>query len=315
MSADLELTPRSVFSISKDQRAVRTIALANILGSNTVASHAMAIYNSVGTAVTSNFSEGSSVSSTTLTFGVKGYAEGTYTIIFSITCTETTPNGNAITFPVEVVLEVVDTATSATATTAETLESYALVTLDDVKAVLNIPFATATYDNVLILLINDATAWIEKYCTRRFKQTIYTNETHSGSGEKGLWILNPPIISVSAVSIDDEAQAESTGYTDTDGYVIEPILQGCKTLGMLYRQDSWDKGEQNIKVTYTGGYATIPYDVRRAAALTIKEWYDIYKNKEGYNPGKYQYRDDFLSDKIMRHIDILLAPYMRMSYL
>jgi len=314
MSADLELTPRSVFAISKDQLAVRTIALANILGSNTVSTCAMAIYNSSGTAVTANFSKGSSVSSTTLTFGVKGYAEGTYTIVFSIVCNETTPDGNAITFPVEVVLEVVDTATSATSTSSETLVSYSLVSLNNVKASINIPFNTSTYDTAIVLMINDATAFIEKYCQRRFKSAAYTTETHSGDDKKGLWVFNPPIISVSAITIDNTAQAQATDYDDNDGYWIEPVLNGSKMYGMIYRQDGWDKGEQNIEVTYVGGYATIPYDVRRAAILVIREWYDQFKNKEGYNPGKYMYRDDFISEKVMKQIDILLQPYGRMSY-
>ena len=314
MGADKELTPRAVFEISLNEIATRTIDLDNILGSNTVASHTMKVYNSSDTDVTSTIGEGSSESSGTLTFGINGATAGTYTIVFWITCDQETPDETAIKFPVEVVLIVTDSATEATSTAAETLVSYALITLNDLKASLNIAFSNTEYDNALVLMINEATATIESMCGgRRFAQTTHTTETHSGDGSKNLWVANPPIISVSAVTIDNETVSEATDYDDYDGYRIEPLVKGCKMPGLLYRSDGWDEGDQNIEVTYSGGYATIPYDIRRAAIMICRGWYDLYRYTETVGNYSFSFEglilDRIKGKSLKNDISNLLAPY------
>ena len=311
--SDKELTPRAVFSISLDEIAVRTIDLDNLLGDNTVASHTMKVYDSDGTDVTSTIGEESDESSGTLTFGVNGATAGTYTIVFIITCDQETPSETAITFPVEVVLVVGSSAKTATSTAAETLVSYALLTLNDLKASLQIAFSTTTYDTGLALMINDATARIEKICQRRFKQTTYTTETYDGTGTPQLWIRNPPIISVDLITVDNETISLATDYDDYDGYRIEPQINGHKMYGMLYLSNGWDAGEQNVEITYSGGYTTIPDDIRRAAVMMIREWYNMFKNTEGYKSESiknYSYSFDTLPDTVKKAIDDCLAPYI-----
>lgn len=313
MGADKELTPRAVFSISLNEIAVREIDLDNLLGDNTVYSHTMKIYDSDGTDVTSSIGSGSSESSGTLTFGINGALAGTYTIVFWITCDQETPNTADIKFPVEVVLIVESSATTATSTASETLVSYALLTLNDLKASLQIAFSTTTYDTSLALMVNEATGMIEKKCHRRFKQTTYTTETYDGTGTKQLWIRNPPIISITLITVDNETISEATDYDDYDGYRIEPQVNGHKMEGMLYLSNGWDKGEQNVEVTYSGGYTTIPDDIRRAAVMMIREWYNMYRNTQGFKSesiGKYSYSYDALPDSVQKSIDDYLAPYI-----
>lgn len=313
---DIELTPRSSFSIELNRITQRTIDISDFLGSNTVAAITMTITDSDNTDVSSTFGKGVSESSGTVTFGVKGYAEGEYLIKFGVTLDETTPNGESLYFTFELILEVTDTSTSANAATAELLENYALVELNECKIALQIALGTTTYDSILIHMINDATAAIEKHCQRRFASTSYTDRL-DGTDRKLLYLCNKPIISVSSVTIDGTAITAASDYDDDSQYWIEPKFNGVKCIGAIYRADKWDAGSQNVVVSYTAGYASIPDDIRRACNMLIKEWYNIYQNEEGLKSesiGRYSYTFAMLSKEIVEHIYTLLENYVDKGY-
>lgn len=207
---------------------------------------------------------------------------------------------------------------TGTAASGETLVSHALTTLAKAKDICDIATATTTYDTFLTKMINSATSAIENICgKRRFKSTTYTNERYDGNGADKLYLRHYPIISVSALTIDNESQSEATDYDDYDGHWIEPVIQGVKLEGCLYRVDKWNFGWQNVKITYTAGYATIPYDLDLACQLTVRGFYNIKKNSESKKSetiGRYSYTIDTLPASEQTKIMELLRNYIPVNY-
>lgn len=98
----LKISPRSKMdNITKGEEVSFELDITDELGSNTVASHTFAIYDSPEVDVTSTFGGGSSITDGIITFGVKGHDVGTYTLGFIITCNETLPDGTASEFYLE----------------------------------------------------------------------------------------------------------------------------------------------------------------------------------------------------------------------
>lgn len=148
----------------------------------------------------------------------------------------------------------------------------AIITTEEYKAWVG---ETGTgFDALFGVLIASIQADLELLCGRFFEQSTYTDEAYSGRGEDTLWLRNYPVDSVSAVKIlgtggDTETLASS-----------EYRLVGSRYICRLNDLDSsWDspsafrlsvgpvfpRGGGNILVTYTGGYATIPDDLKLVA--------------------------------------------------
>src|SRR4030042_2507927 len=198
------------------------------------------------------------------------------------------------------------TITNGTVVSAEALESYALTTLNSAKRFIGLSLSESTYDTLLNQLINRVTDMLEKRCDgRRFYTTTYTNERYDGNGRAKLFLRNYPIVSVGALTMDNEAVSEATDYDDYDGYWIEPCIKSIKLIGCLYRVDKWDKGWQNIKITYTAGYATIPNDLKLACEIAVREFYNLRKNEDGKKSetiGNYSYSFEDMPDKTQKEI-------------
>lgn len=89
----LKVKPKSKIDIAIGEEISYTLNCTKELDDNTVKDKTMSIADSNGADVTSNFSGGISESSGVITFGIKGYATGTYTITFIVTCNEMLPDG------------------------------------------------------------------------------------------------------------------------------------------------------------------------------------------------------------------------------
>lgn len=76
------------------EEASFTLNLTSELDGDTVASHTFKIYDSANAEVTTNFGGGSSESAGVISFGVKAYAVGTYTIKIWVTLTEVLPDAS-----------------------------------------------------------------------------------------------------------------------------------------------------------------------------------------------------------------------------
>lgn len=136
-----------------------------------------------------------------------------------------------------------------------TLRPNALTTLDALKTVMGIPEEDTGSDNVLLQLINQASASIERALGRKLRRSIYV-ERLKGTGTQYLMVENYPIVSVTSIK-----QA---------GVLIDPGLYDITVqgnAGVIYKDDGWTyygyphgltgdpiTGSRNIEVQYTAGY-------------------------------------------------------------
>jgi len=148
------------------------------------------------------------------------------------------------------------------------VDTYALTTLSNVKAWLGIPTATTTHDTLLEMLINQASVAIETFCGRQFVARSYT-EYHSGHGLTYIYVDHPPINSITSIydDIDRAFGSETvvcTTYYTTDGkYADEGRIQ------LWQGKSNFGAGIMNVKVTYNGGWATVPKDIQEACQIFV----------------------------------------------
>lgn len=153
-----------------------------------------------------------------------------------------------------------------------------IVSADIVKVHLGI--GTTGADTWLDKALASITKKIETYCSRTFIATHYSAEYHDGDGKRGFFFVkNPPVISISELNLDINRNfAAATAYA-TSEYIIyddEGRVELLDTGGDLTASLApvvFGKGQQNIKIVYTGGYTTIPEDVAYGATEWISKLY------------------------------------------
>lgn len=114
------------------------------------------------------------------------------------------------------------------------LNENALTTLANTKTYLGV--SGGSEDSLLTLLINSASAWIERRCDRTFKKTSYT-EYLRGTGSEHLFLKGYPIIGsvvlaentsgdasddFQTLSSDDFWAFTDEGYLEADGFTFTP---------------------------------------------------------------------------------------------
>ena len=120
-------------------------------------------------------------------------------------------------------------------------------------------------------LLDAATTLIENYCDRTFASTAYT-EKQDGTGAQWIYVENPEIISFTQVIIEDP-----DGTTET---IAASQFRTDTTAGKIWFKDDnsssyvyFPEGFENVRIDYTGGYATIPAAVQRACLLVARALY------------------------------------------
>ncbi len=185
----------------------------------------------------------------------------------------------------------------------------ALCTLSDVKNGLGITGNSS--DAVLALCLDAADRGIKDYCKREFESRTYTH-FFSGNGLKELIVREFPVQSVTSVwmdpagyfgqgtnnpfnsttllspgsdyalRIDDTLNGWSIsgiidrlGSANNQGYYFQPF-GGSLSLGG--RSTSWNKGQGNIKVTYTAGYTSIPSTLKSCCVFYAGHIFKTFPN-------------------------------------
>ena len=143
----------------------------------------------------------------------------------------------------------------------------------------------ASDENLLTSLLTRTTKLIQQYVGRDLIQDTYTNIQRNGNGQRILQVQNYPIVSVTNIYDDvtrtfgsDSLLIEDTGgLYSTAHYVIEGKGE-IENTGHIIRLDGvWTRGIKNIRMTYVGGYASVPTDLVQAQI----DWTTyIYKNKD-----------------------------------
>lgn len=154
------------------------------------------------------------------------------------------------------------------------VSANALCTLDDVKDFLNMSGAVNADDELIMDLIDSVTDIFEIYCgVKAFKLNTYT-EYYDGDYDKYIFPNNTPIVSVLEINDDTDWiwATDTTMAADTYRIVDSKYI--------VLKSDNTTNGDQNIKLRYTAGYATIPNDLKQ---ICIEESSRRYKNRMDFD--------------------------------
>ena len=156
--------------------------------------------------------------------------------------------------------------------------STMLTSLARVKADLDITTVDATRDALLTQIIQGASVQMQDWMSRPIVETTTTGERLDSDGSDTVQTRGYPIISVSALTEDDDALVEDTDYEMTEydleaGQIIR--ISGGRPM-------SWVRGRRVVTLTYTHGYAAVPSSlVDAATALTIVRYFETGKSERG----------------------------------
>lgn len=154
------------------------------------------------------------------------------------------------------------------------LLSYSLTTLANTKESLGIASGTTTDDELLKRLINSATQTIERYLGgRRLASTAYTNERYDGTGTDKLKLRNWPVTAITDVQyMTGDYGTPKWESFDSDFYIVD-TADGQNAGVIRYSAGSFNAGVENIQVSYTAGYTTIPFDIEEACIQIVSTMY------------------------------------------
>lgn len=145
--------------------------------------------------------------------------------------------------------------------------TYALVTLDNVLEYMQMPKDKADDDmnKQLEVLIDQTTELFEGYCDRKFLSRTYT-EYLDGTGTYNLFTKHYPITSISGIY-------DNSSWEWTDSDLISGTNYRIKNDNCVICNTTWGEYDQNIKIIYTAGYATVPEDLKLACIEeVVRKW-------------------------------------------
>lgn len=129
-----------------------------------------------------------------------------------------------------------------------------LVSLQDVELWLNIKAANAD-ESILPRLITAASRYIEAWLSRIIASTVFS-ESRNGPGGASMLFADYPVTAISSLSVGGVNIPASPDGIQA-GYVFD--VRAIYLIGYIFAP-----GFQNVKITYTAGYTTIPSDLAQA---------------------------------------------------
>lgn len=136
----------------------------------------------------------------------------------------------------------------------------ALTTVPACKAFRGIDSDVTEHDDELARLIPAVQAWLEQECERRFDEAAVTEYFDGATWRDRILVARPPVVSITNLW-DDPARA----YTTPLAVSLYDIADAEAGLIRLFDGRSFCSSQKNIKITYVGGYLTMPADLEQAA--------------------------------------------------
>lgn len=136
----------------------------------------------------------------------------------------------------------------------------AITTVANCKAFRGIESSNTEHDAELARIIPGVQAFLERQCGRVFDQLSVTEFYDGDDWHDLLVVARPPITSITNIW-DDVGRVYATPLTATQ-YEIKDAAAGIVRLldGLVF-----GAGRRNIKITYVGGFATMPIDLEQAS--------------------------------------------------
>ena len=176
------------------------------------------------------------------------------------------------------------------------------------------------YDSVITTLIASSQAEIERLTGRTeggFESASFT-EVLDGNGSQQIKVSNGPITAITSITVgnSDPATLSADSYTFKGRVISRLPFDGG---GSLTTRDGWGdplpiggrspcfaEGVQNVTVVYTGGYATVPDDLKQVCYEFVahqldSRGQDFGKQAAAVGNTNYTYRSpaDFKEYKLM----------------
>lgn len=95
-----------------------------------------------------------------------------------------------------------------------------------------------------------------------------------GRGTRELTLDVQPATSISSVYDDPTLDFTDSQWLVSSGdyTLVEGRYLRLKTTAA---RANWSEGVENIKVTYTAGFATTPLELKQLAIMAVKHWFDL----------------------------------------
>jgi hypothetical protein len=191
------------------------------------------------------------------------------------------------------------------------LNTNSLITPEELELFLGETIPNSDYKN---MLINHASAVIERYTDRKLKLQEHTDEVYDGNGSHMLYVKQYPISEVLEVKLwDTFNNVPLYVYGENTEFMV------CQQEGCIYLRAGWQKGIRNYRVSYRAGYQDIPFDIKKACADICALAY-FHKDKIGVRSeqiGKYSITLDkgtnAMGLSLPKEIEGLLIPYRRIT--
>ena len=180
-----------------------------------------------------------------------------------------------------------------------------LTTRADVKRALGIPSAVSEHDTFMDTLIEVADQQILAYVgMAALTQTTVTAEAYDvpTRHETQLQLRNFPVQSVAAVVSAGSTLSTSAWYVEQRSGALR-LTSGGSFL---------PEGKQQVKVTYTYGYSTIPADLSFAATLVCCAHFNRARHSGMVGEGMGSYRYTIDRDAMPGPAAAILAKYRRL---
>ena len=177
----------------------------------------------------------------------------------------------------------------------------AFTTVDDVKAILNIPSTVSQWDTLLTTIVGMVDSEIIGLIGHNIDSTDYVEKYDIDSGTQNELVLNQfPVISVTYVTDAGGTIDTANYYTDLEAGVIR-----LSNMGSFFTA-----GRQQVEVSYTAGYAATPADLSYAASVLCVQHFNISRHagiKKGII-GNYQFE---LKGDLPAEVSRIIARYRR----
>lgn len=149
-----------------------------------------------------------------------------------------------------------------------------LVSLTTLKEFLNV--SGSTLDTKLQRVKDEVEQWVKTYCGRDLLVASYT-EYYAGDGTRCLVLDQRPIVSVTSINVDParlfgDSTLVANLNSGSPAQLISTALELRAGIVRLYSY-VFTRGPNGVKVVYSAGLSTVPYDLQRAVKLiAAKQW-------------------------------------------
>lgn len=192
--------------------------------------------------------------------------------------------------------------------------TYDLTTLSAVKSELNI--SVSTYDTLLTGYIHSESAKLSQLCNRVFPSEVLTETLYLQNHHDTIQLLRSPVTTISSVVYSDDTLTTDDYKFDGDSGILYRISGYSPVNSNMTSR--WNIGK--LVVSYTAGYATIPYAIADACIqLVATRWYarardPAIRSEEITGVGRQDFWVGQLPSGLPSSVQTAIAAYKRMPY-